>query len=83
MSTTTEKSLQCRAAAFIMHSQHDPKETTAKARTTFLASFERKVDPDNSLPPEERQRRAESLRRAHFTLLAVKSARARRARKAV
>ena len=61
-------------------SRHDPRETTAKARATFLASFERKVDPDGSLPPDERVRRATLARKAHFARLALKSAQVRRSR---
>lgn len=43
-----------------------------------MAKFEREVDPDGVLSPEERARRAEHLRKAHFQRLALKSARARR-----
>lgn len=40
--------------------------------------FEREVDPDGTLPPVERGKRAESARRAHYLRLALRSARARR-----
>jgi hypothetical protein len=63
-----------------MHAQYDVQETTAKARASFLAKFEREVDPDGVLPLEERRRRAEHLRRAHFAQLARASARVRRAK---
>jgi hypothetical protein len=53
---------------------------TAPARAAFLSKFELEVDPDGVLPIEERQRRAALLRRAHFTELALASARARRRR---
>lgn len=43
-----------------------------------MAKFEREVDPDGVLPPDERARRAEHKRRAYFQRLALKSARARR-----
>jgi hypothetical protein len=43
-----------------------------------MAKFEREVDPDNSLPPAERAKRAEHLRKAYFQRLALKSARSRR-----
>jgi hypothetical protein len=39
--------------------------------------FDRQVDPDGTLPPEERARRAAHARRAYFQGLALKSARAR------
>ena len=44
----------------------------------FLDSFEKQVDPDGTLEPAERARRAESARKAHFARLALKSAQARR-----
>jgi hypothetical protein len=73
-----ERSLRARLAAYALHSQRDPRETTAKARAAFLAKFEREADPKGVLPLEERRRRAESLRRAHFARLALGSVKARR-----
>jgi hypothetical protein len=67
-------------AAYCLHAQRDPRETTQAARDSFMARFERQVDPDNVLPPAERQRRAEAAKKAYFLKLALKSARARRAR---
>lgn len=71
-----------RIGAYTLHARHDAKETTAKARETFLSKFERDVDPDGTLPPEERTRRAEYARKAHFARLALQSAEARRAKRA-
>lgn len=51
---------------------------TAPARAAFNSRFEREVDPDGVLPPEERVRRAESARSAFYARLAYRSARARR-----
>ena len=51
---------------------------TAKARAALQAKFELEVDPDGSLPPAERVRRAEHARKAYYTRLALKSAKARR-----
>jgi hypothetical protein len=48
----------------------DPRQTTAKARATFMSSFERLVDPDGKLPHAERLRRAEAARKAHYARLA-------------
>ncbi len=59
----------------------DRSAATAAARAAALARFERQVDPDGVLPEKERLLRAESARRAYFQRLAIKSARARRARK--
>lgn len=51
---------------------------TAPGRAAMLAKFERLADPDGTLLPQERSRRAESLRKAHFQRLALKSAQSRR-----
>ncbi|EYR62998.1 hypothetical protein N866_03795 [Actinotalea ferrariae CF5-4] len=56
----------------------DRSARTAPARAALMAKFERQVDPDGTLPPDERARRAEHARKAHFARLALKSARARR-----
>lgn len=56
----------------------DPAARTAPARAGLDAKFERQVDPDGTLAPAERDRRAESARKAHFTELALKSVQARR-----
>jgi len=56
----------------------DRSAATKPARTAFNARFDRQVDPDGLLAPEERARRAESARRAYFARLAYSSARARR-----
>jgi hypothetical protein len=77
----TERALRARLAALTMHGRNDARETTAKARAAFLASFERQADPEGNLPCEERQRRALQLRRAYFARLALASAKARRARR--
>jgi hypothetical protein len=60
----------------------DPSAHTALARSAFLARFEREVDPDGTLTPEDRARRAEHARKAHFQRLALASSRARAAKAA-
>jgi hypothetical protein len=57
----------------------DRSARTAPARAAFLARFEKLVDPDGRLDPNERQVRAEHARRAHMLRLAERSAQARRA----
>lgn len=56
----------------------DPVAATSAGRAAFLASFERKVDPDGLLDPDERQRRADRALQAHMIRLAARSAEARR-----
>jgi hypothetical protein len=77
--TSSERSLRARLASHASWAKTpDPAVRTAPARAAALARFEREVDPDAVLPLAERQRRAEHARKAYFTSLALKSARARR-----
>ncbi len=76
-----ERTLRAQIAAHALHAAvADPAAHTAPARQTFLERFEREVDPDGSLPHEERARRAEHAKKAYFLGLALKSAQARRKR---
>jgi hypothetical protein len=77
----TERSLRARLAAYALHAQRDPRETTANGRAAFLARFDREVDPEGLLEPDERRRRAEHARRAYFTRLSLAAAEARRAKR--
>lgn len=81
--TASQRSLRASIAANTRAAMYDGLEVTAKARETFIKSFEEQADPDHTLPPEERTRRGEALRRAHYKRLALKSSRARAARKAL
>ena len=58
------------------------KANADRATRGLRARFEREVDPDGTLPEEERTRRAESLYKAHMQRLALKSSKARSARSA-
>lgn len=78
--TPNERIMRARLAAHALHAHVDSIEHTAPARRAFIARFEDEVDPDRTLPSEERARRAEHARKAYFTRLALKSARARRNR---
>ena len=81
MTKRSERSMIGRLGAHRMHAMYDSKETTAKGREAFMSKFEREVDPDGTLPPDERQRRAEHLRKAYFTELALKSVQSRARKK--
>jgi len=79
--TPAQRSLRARMAAHSSWARTpDPAARTAPARQRFLDRFEREVDPDGRLHPKERQRRAASARKAYFSALALKSAKARSAR---
>ena len=58
----------------------DRSARTAPAREAAWNRFEREVDPEGKLDPQERARRAEHARKAYFLRLAMKSAQARRRR---
>jgi hypothetical protein len=71
-----------RIGAYAQKAKYDSKEITRAARAAFLDKWIDEVDPDRQLPEGERDRRAEAALKAHMTRLALKSAQARRARKA-
>jgi len=76
--TPEQRSLRAKMAAHALHARiADPAAATAPARAAFLGKFEAAVDPDGSLPPEERSRRAAHLRQSYFAGLALASSRAR------
>lgn len=78
-----QRSLRASIAAHELHAARDSRELTAKARTAFLKKFLDRVDKASpGLPELERLRRAEHLLRAHMQRLALKSSKARAARKA-
>jgi len=60
----------------------DRTARTKPGTDAFNARFEREVDPDGVLDPDERARRADFARRAYMTRLALRSAQARRKRAA-
>ena len=59
---------------------HDRAARTHPAREAFLKRFEREVDPDCTLPPDERRQRAEHAKRAYMLQLAKRSAAVRKAK---
>jgi len=75
--TPEERSLRARIAA---HAQHAQGATnTAPARAGFRAKFEKEVDPDGVLDPDERARRAEHAFKAHMARLSLAASKKRRA----
>lgn len=73
--TPGQRKVRARLAAHALHAQGG---TSTKAGTAaFLARFDREVDPDGILAPEERARRAEHARKAYMGRLALKASRAR------
>lgn len=77
--TPTERRLAAQIAAHeSWAATPDRTARTAAGRAAFLDRFERQVDPDGTLDPAERARRAEHAKRAHFQRLALRSAQSRR-----
>ena len=63
------RSRKARKAALTRWSQQDTKAGTAAAREGFRRKFEEQVDPDGTLAPDERYRRAKRAMRAHMMAL--------------
>lgn len=83
MLTPEERSLRARIAAHESWARtSDPAARTAPARAALLDRFDSEADPDGTLDPVERARRAAHLRSAYFSRMALRSVQARRARKA-
>ena len=82
MLSQTEKSLRGRVGAHRLHSLYDSRDLTAKARAAGRKSLDARllaeIDPENTLPEAERERRLWHARKAHFSALALKSATSRR-----
>lgn len=58
----------------------DRRARTAAARRAVDERFERLVDPDGVMTPEDRAAAVENARAAHYRRMALASVRARRAR---
>lgn len=85
MLSPTERTLRARIGAHALHATHDPRQTTAAARAASRSALDRRlldlIDPDGTLAPAERARRLEHARGAHFGQLALKRAKAQRAKR--
>lgn len=77
--TPEQRSLRARMAAHSLWAKvDDPAAHTAPATAASMARFERQVDPDGTMDPQERARKAEHAMKAHMSKLAMKSAAARK-----
>lgn len=66
----TKKNINAKIAAEMSWARtQDRSARTRPAREAFLKRFEREVDPDGKLPPDERARRAKHALRAHMLRL--------------
>ena len=81
--TPTQRRMRAQTAALIRWAyEPDRAKATRPALNGMLAKFERQVDPDGQMAPEERLMRAECLRKAHMRDLARRSSEVRAAKKA-
>jgi hypothetical protein len=80
--TPAQRKLRAQIAANTRWSREDPAPTAARGHAGLLARFEREIDPDGTLSPQERARRTRAALRAHMKRLALRSSQARAARKA-
>jgi hypothetical protein len=78
--TPAERSLRARLGAHALHAKHDPRETTAAARDAARSKLDARLADEHGidLDAPDAARRLEHARRAHFSRLALKAARARR-----
>jgi hypothetical protein len=77
--SASERSLRGRIGAYTRWANtEDRYMATRPAREGFYAKFEREVDPEGKLTPQERAERVEWAMKAHMQRMALKSAKARR-----
>ena len=79
MSTAEYRSQINRANALSRVAKEGGTAVSAPGRAAFLETFRTQVDPEHKLEAAERERRARFAMRAHFTRLAAKSAKVRKA----
>lgn len=77
MLNAAQRTTRARAAAFARAAQYDGREVTAAATAAQLARYDRLVDPEGKLPPEERSRRARAALRSHMASLSLKASQAK------
>jgi hypothetical protein len=82
MSSSPERTMRARIAAYARSAKHDGPTVTAAARSAAWQKYLDEVDPTGALPEGERIRRAQALRKSRLLSAALKSAKARRLRKA-
>ena len=80
--TPSERAMRARLAAFESWAKtEDRSARTEPARRAQMDRFERIVDPDGTMAPAARAAAADAARKAHFTRMALASAKARRLRR--
>ena len=81
MDSPEQRALRASIAAHAMWANTtDYSARTAKARKAALDRFERLADPDGTMDPIARARKAEHLRQVHYKRMTLTSLKARKAR---
>ncbi len=75
--TPQQRAAWGRVGGLTAQSRHGGAAMTAAARAAFRSKWERVVDPEGVLDPQERAIRAEQAMHAHMLRLALASAQAR------
>ncbi len=76
--TPSQRSMRAQIAANTRWAHTDRRKASEDARQRQMAKYEALVDPDGTLEPDERSRRADNARKAAMQTLALRSAKARR-----
>lgn len=74
---TTDRKTIARLGGLARAASHSSVDLARKGQAGLDARFLREVDPNGVLSEVERARRADAAKRAHFTRLALASAKAR------
>lgn len=80
--TPEQRSIRARLAAHSRWANASPEDARRQgeaAQRGLLERFAKDIDPEGSLDPEDRYRRAKHARNAHMARLALKSSQARKA----
>ena len=81
--TPEERQTRSRQASYVSWAKTvDVAARMKPAREGMIRKFEREVDPDGTLSPDERARRVEAARKAYYTRISMLAQKKRKARTA-
>lgn len=72
-----------RLGGLALHARVNSADHLAPARQAMREKFYKLADPQNQLDPQEREKRAAAMRRAHFQRISAMGVAARRARRTI
>lgn len=77
MLTPSQRSTAARRAAYALHARYGSDVIAARARAGLHRKYERLVDPDLTLDPRERAKRAQYAIQSHMSALSLKASQKR------